>query len=76
VPAKRRRFASLTRTHRTQEQRYLQKTAALGMQAFNVPPATSKPPFAKVSLLITAKSIPKDCSLSVAARHIILFFLR
>jgi curved DNA-binding protein CbpA len=54
-----------------QEQPLAQKTAPLGMQSFQLPPGSSKPP-SKVSLLSASKSKSSDCSLSVAARNILL----
>jgi hypothetical protein len=54
-----------------QEQSPSQKSAPLGMQTFHFPPGSSKPPFAKVALS-PSKSKPSECSLSGAAKHILL----
>jgi curved DNA-binding protein CbpA len=49
-----------------------QKTASFGLPVFDTSPGNSKPLSAKLSMLGASKSKPDECSLSRAARHILL----
>jgi hypothetical protein len=55
-----------------QEQRFVQKTVAIGLPTFHMSQGSSKPASAKLSLLREGKSRPGNCRLSLAARDILL----